>query len=100
MMMMMMEDGYGLNTHMDDKILANTDFRIYPNPAKGKLTIDFIKADVYELFLMDSNGKILLEEKTDSPQHQLNVEMLPSGTYFLSIKSSEGEMVKRVVITH
>lgn len=69
----------------------------YPNPAKDVLHIevnDDIQFESIEIF--DTSGK---KVKTfNIGERNLNISELSSGTYFLSISTSEGKLTKKVMI--
>tara|TARA_B110000467_G_C18252549_1_gene441351 strand:- start:278 stop:709 length:432 start_codon:yes stop_codon:yes gene_type:complete len=60
--------------------------KVYPNPTKDWLNIDFEKPTDGQLRLTDMNGKLVLESAIKSKQqHQFNIQQLAQGTYFLSL---------------
>jgi hypothetical protein len=75
---------------------------VYPNPSKGKLTIESSSLLIKEAFLLDAQGKIVYHRAFGSKgTHEglLKIQKIPVGTYFLQVKFVEGDMVvKRVVM--
>ena len=60
--------------------------KVYPNPTKDWLNIDFEKPTDGHVRLTDINGKLVLESAIKSKQQQqFNIQHLAQGTYFLSL---------------
>jgi hypothetical protein len=81
-----------------------SDIRVYPNPAKGSLTIGSIASfngDI-RVELFNVKGKVvkifLLEEAGNNTGYLLNVSKLPRGMYFLKIHLGEYTEVRKVII--
>ena len=74
--------------------------QLYPNPSHGFTTIQ-LQEDAQELEtiqLFDINGKMLLNEKSIGKKHQLNIEMLKPGMYFIRI-STTGNQIATLKLT-
>lgn len=65
---------------------VNRDLVVYPNPAKDFINIKTTKLDIEKVFIFDLSGKLLISEKSK----RINVSQLPSATYIISIKTSDG----------
>jgi len=64
----------------------SANIKVYPNPTKDWLNIDFEKPTDGHVRLTDMNGKLVLESVIQSnQQHQFNIQHLAQGTYFLSL---------------
>ena len=62
------------------------DLMVYPNPTSDFLYIKTTKRDIENVFVFDLTGKLILTEKSKA----INVSQLPSSTYIITIKTSEG----------
>ncbi|WP_300567566.1 FG-GAP-like repeat-containing protein [Flavobacterium sp.] len=69
---------------------ANSDFSVYPNPAKSILNIK-VKTDnaVQSAQVYDLTGKLVLESEVKN--EAISVESLSSGTYILLIRGENGK---------
>ena len=65
---------------------VKTGLVVYPNPTKDFLHIKTTKLDIEKAFIFDLSGKLIMTENAKT----LNVNHLPSATYIISIKTSEG----------
>lgn len=63
-----------------------TDLAVYPNRTTDFLHIKTTKIDIEKVFIFDLSGKLIMTEKTK----RIDVNHLPSATYIISIKTSEG----------
>ncbi|GAA4809690.1 hypothetical protein GCM10023330_15780 [Litoribaculum gwangyangense] len=83
------------NTTLTVEDISETNFKIYPNPARIQL---FIKSNVEisAVALYDIFGKQVIKESGDVKT--LNVEGLNSGIYLLNIYADNAKIVKKVVI--
>lgn len=80
-----------------DEFNSEIKLNIYPNPAKEVLNFYFNETDNYTINVVDLTGKILLSDNIHSKTHQLVLEGLNSGIYFVSVKSNNKSIVKRIV---
>jgi uncharacterized delta-60 repeat protein len=80
--------------------LSDEQFVISPNPTKHNIFINLEDNKEYldEVIIMDLNGQNILQRKVNENQISLNLDFLPSGLYFLKIKTKEGkEGIKKFV---
>lgn len=80
-----------------DEFNSEIQLNIYPNPANEVLNFNFNEVDNYTINVIDVTGKIQLSDNIHSKTHQLVLEGLNSGIYFVSVKSSIKSVVKRIV---
>lgn len=64
----------------------NRDSVVYPNPATDFINIKTTKLDIEKVFIFDLSGQLLVSEKS----RRINISHLPSATYVISIKTSDG----------
>lgn len=74
-----------------------TSVKIYPNPAKGKINIEFSDTiEIQNIRLIDMQGK---EVKLFSGNfNQLDLAHIPKGLYFLSINTKQGNVSEKIII--
>jgi hypothetical protein len=79
--------------------LAEMDVRVYPNPTRGEVTIEFEEAIGRGIArLVDVNGRLLLQQSLDGEQViQLNINELPTAVYFLELQTSKGTYNKKII---
>ena len=77
--------------------VTNSDVaEVYPNPAKDKLTIAMKEnAPIVQVRLINIIGQTLLETQATV----IDVSNIPTGIYYVSIRTANGECNKKVVIT-
>ena len=71
-------------------------FRFHPNPVKDKIYVQslFTASAKHALSIVDLNGRIIKSlsfTPSEDVQYILDASNFPAGSYFLSIKGSEGE---------
>lgn len=59
---------------------------VYPNPATDFINIKTNKLDIEKVFIFDLSGKLIMTENSKT----INISHLPSATYIISIKNSDG----------
>lgn len=85
--------GVGVNN-----ILANSDVKVYPNPAKENVSIETIKGNNNVITILDLSGKIIEMVNTSKTITVLNTSNLTSGIYFIQITNEFGSITKKLVI--
>ena len=71
-----------------------TGIRIYPNPVKDDLHIEFSKNDTYELHLFDVTGKEIFVKPENGLRSVINMSGYPAGIYILSVVDRNNKRVK------
>lgn len=72
----------------------NSVFAVYPNPAIDKITINYHAQGPATLFLVDMNGRIILQKMINGPSTQLSLPALAKGIYLLRVNNT----VKKLLI--
>lgn len=85
-------DGVLLNIENSGQIWNG--FKIYPNPVKDVLNIDFNNNDISGA-IFDMQGKRVL--KLDARNTQFNVSNLPKGIYILKITDSAQTLTYKII---
>jgi hypothetical protein len=67
--------------------------KIYPNPTDNILYLDMPYTQ-FKVTLSDSKGSVILRSENKT---QISIGELPSGLYFMNIKTENGETTKKVV---
>lgn len=69
---------------------------LFPNPTNDDLFLMIRDRDVSPLsfFLCDSNGKVILHRKITSELTEIDLDVMPTATYFLQVMQSGKENVR------
>ena len=79
-------------------ISENTDsFKFYPNPSKDYLYLNFGNSNPKTVSIYDLLGKLILSSNYTDKQTQLDIHLLPSGTYFIKITDQSKTITKTFV---
>jgi Zn-dependent metalloprotease len=69
-----------------------------PNPTNGMLRISSPNAFISEISITDIQGRIInTMDVNDTNTHQIDMSVLRSAIYFVTIKTNEGSITKRVI---
>lgn len=82
-----LQDLYDATLSSED-IPKELSIRIFPNPAKGSLSVQTQKGSTFNGYtLVDMNGRVVQQNTVDRPQNHLllDVSQFSEGVYFLSI---------------
>jgi len=78
--------------------ITNGQFRLYPNPTDGKLLIESGNLFVEKVEIYDIHGRNVLSRTPYlSPVTVIDISHLPSGTYFVKLKTATEELTKKVI---
>ena len=72
--------------------------RLFPNPAKDVVKISMDGYENTRVSLVDLTGKIIIDRPVDDNEVSLNVGDLPRGLYFVKIFSSNGTVIRRLIL--
>lgn len=75
----------------------NSNFSIYPNPAKDFLNVNSKSAAIQSVVISDINGRTVKNIEFNQTNAQVNVSDLNAGVYMVTISSEEGSTVKKFV---
>ncbi len=91
-----------VNTASINSIANSVSFEVnvYPNPAKGQLTISLPEDEKFDLDFIDINGKVLARDRNLSGELKVNAGNYPSGVYILRVTdpATNSRVYKKVVI--
>ncbi len=75
---------------------------IYPNPANTELTIEFLSVNNinYNLQIANAIGQVVCQSKVSTYKTAINISELPTGIYFVTLKTGTATLTKKVVIEH
>ncbi len=90
----------GFISHFRNVLLSTpenslSDLNIFPNPVEDKLIIQSSLSGFDSISISDINGRIV--SKNLSVSNEVDVSNLKSGMYFITIKSSEGNITKKFI---
>lgn len=80
-----------------EELLSN-DIKIYPNPADNFIMIQSETVSGGIIRCIDMRGRIVLEQKLESPIQMLDISRLNSGIYMLSIQDKNVNVSGKVVV--
>ena len=71
---------------------------IYPNPAKGNLTISMPKFEIFDLRIYDIIGRLVVSEDKISQSFIISVNTLSKGSYILHLSNAKAIITKKLMI--
>ncbi|MCK5907087.1 MAG: T9SS type A sorting domain-containing protein, partial [Flavobacteriales bacterium] len=80
--------------YLSSNELIADDISIYPNPVQDVISFNSVIADINSLEIFDINGKSMLKSFNIT---RLDVSMLMSGVYFITIETSRGRVTKKII---
>src|SRR5208283_5878007 len=73
-----------------DNISAKPAFKVYPNPATDKMTIEIAEDQApRRLSMMNLNGEEVLTRSLIKPKTQIDISNLPSDVYFVRVTNDK-----------
>jgi len=79
------------NSTIEDIKVKNEGIHLYPNPTSNYLNISF-EGDPIQLQILNVNGQIVFQQDNVTSNQEINIESLPSGTYYIR-STVEGTML-------
>jgi len=90
---------YDLTTVANEPELNEATFTVYPNPSNGAFTVEFTgsQGEATELVLSDISGKVMETYSVQNNQIQIG-HQLPTGVYFLRLRSNDNRSITKKII--
>lgn len=81
------------------EIIEFENFKLFPNPTKDKLTLEFSISDgsVAKLELINSTGQIVNSFESKNHKQEIDLSVFSNGIYFLKIQTQSGQKIIKVV---
>jgi len=93
-----METGEMLTGNQQLALQPLSGIKVFPNPATEVLNLNLEKVLIgSNVILQDLYGNVFIEMTTACNIVQLNMENIPRGVYVLSINSSEGKTIRKII---
>jgi hypothetical protein len=77
--------------------LKATDVKVYPNPTSNSFTLLTGEVKDAQISIIDINGQIVSQQKSESNETNLNVSNLPNGNYIVEVRTESGNVVSKTV---
>ncbi|MCE2711623.1 MAG: T9SS type A sorting domain-containing protein, partial [Cryomorphaceae bacterium] len=71
--------------------------KVYPNPAKDKITYFLNETDELFVSLSDISGRVVLTKKGSGSQN-LDISSFAKGSYSLRIASAKGIVTRKIIL--
>jgi hypothetical protein len=84
----------------DDEAMHLPIFRLFPNPAHDRLTIENSGTTPFDLAIYSNDGKLVLQRKQNDAQAMISVASLRNGFYFVTLTSGKLSSIQSLVIQH
>ena len=85
-----------ISTGLREELAAS--IRLYPNPAREQLYLEWEQLQVEEILLLDLQGRILSKESNPLPRQAMKLDGIPAGLYLVQLKTQQGIWTEKVVI--
>jgi Secretion system C-terminal sorting domain len=93
--------GEGVAAGVSPNAAEDNSFRIYPNPCDRSAAISLSGEDIEEVTVQNILGERVFESRQEPSQFlNLNTSTLPSGIYFVEVRSGQGQYRQRIIISH
>lgn len=80
-----------------DEPITESEVQIYPNPTESDLNIRSTSDKILSVQIYDGMGRLLLEQKEEGEEVQVDMDRLATGTYYLQILTSKEVLQKKVI---
>jgi hypothetical protein len=84
-------------TGISGTAMSETEYMLYPNPAKNHFTISYQDSFIIELSMYNVLGEVVLNQNNYSGE-PISIEGLNKGVYFITITEGKNHSVKKLII--
>jgi len=78
--------------------IDNIEFTIFPNPTNGIFNITTNKQEQYNYSVTDVVGRTILQKNSNNEVEQVNLELYPSGIYFITIGYNNKFITYKIIL--
>jgi hypothetical protein len=71
--------------------------RIFPNPSNGQFVVELANGLEKHIEVMDVTGRIVVDKKTTEDRSNVNISNLPTGVYYVRLRSNGDAKVFKVI---
>jgi hypothetical protein len=93
-----------INTNLSNTDLIDIDkehdFKLYPNPSRTNINVDFVKipAQGTSIEILNVNGEKVFETLQVSSSNEINISQFPSGIYIVRTFQNKLKTIKKLII--
>ena len=80
-----------------DFVTSNVNLKVYPNPTKSNVTVEFANLTDAKLQVLDINGRVLITKLLNETSTNIDTNSLPIGMYLFKINANEGTSTSKVI---
>ena len=88
---------YGTSTGVLGINVADAEFSVYPNPFGNSFNVSVKNINTSELTVVNVVGAIVYKQQVSSGTTTIDTEKLKAGIYFVSVKTENGILTKKII---
>jgi photosystem II stability/assembly factor-like uncharacterized protein len=88
---------FKLTGQLDVLNVAQTKFKVYPNPATSIVTVSVADVDTYRLSVTDLSGKVVMTKSLNGIENTLDISALATGAYFFELNANNKKEVVKIL---
>ncbi len=89
-------DGCDFSAIPDQKLAES--FQVMPNPANNEITLQLPDDELYQISIMDMQGRLLQQVQNQQHRVNLNITNLQNGMYLVKIRSNKGYAIEKLMV--
>lgn len=76
------------------------EFKLYPNPAKSFVNIDYLIIPEKEtkIIILDGAGRVILNQLVKSNSNRIDISQYPAGSYYVKSVNGKRNFTKKLMI--
>jgi len=88
----------GITTGLNQTTVIDNGLIVFPNPSKGKMKISVDNANVYDLSVINIEGKVVYKETAVKNNKEINLEGLNKGIYLLQLRDKDNGLISKKIV--
>jgi len=79
-------------------LFTDNSVQVFPNPSKGKISISIDSYDMFDVLILNIEGRVVYKDHTALNNKEIDLEGLAKGLYLLQLKDKDNKLISKKIV--